>query len=274
MVYYPSPRELAPHELEMANAIANHVAAGLSRFSALAELRHTVRFNEMFMGILGHDLRNPLTAIMTAAQLAMKQGGSERLFKPLSRILSSSERMARMIGQLLDFTRVRVGHGIPIEPRRLDLVPVVRQAMDELDDANPDWTLRLDRVGNTEGIWDADRLSQVFSNLIANAVQHGISEHGVHVRIDGTDDWVVQVEVHNMGVIPAEVAGRLFEPMASASQGRDKSRGLGLGLYITNEILRAHGARIEVESTEENGTMFKVVLPRTAPRQMHREAGE
>jgi PAS domain S-box-containing protein len=266
MVYYGRTREFGQHELEMAKAIANHVAAGISRFSAVSELRDTVRFNEMFTGILGHDLRNPLTAIMAAAQMAMKQGGSERLFKPLSRILSSSERMGRMIGQLLDLTRVRVGQGIPLEPRRFDLVPVVRQVMEELDDANPDWTLRLDRSGDTEGTWDADRLSQVFSNLIANAVQHGIPEHGVRVRIDGTDAWIVAVEIRNMGAIPPEVAGNLFEPMARAGRGRDKSRGLGLGLYITHEILRAHGARIEVESSEESGTLFKVVLPRAAPR--------
>jgi signal transduction histidine kinase len=166
----------------------------------------------------------------------------------------------------LDFTRVRVGPGIALEPRRLDLIPVVRQVLDELDDANPDWTLRLDHQGDTRGTWDADRLSQVFSNLIANATQHGAQQHGVKVRIDGTSDSVVFIEVTNMGAIPPALLPKLFEPMAVSERRRDRSRGLGLGLYITHQILKAHGARIEVCSDEETGTKFTIVLPRIASK--------
>jgi PAS domain S-box-containing protein len=265
MVYYAEPRELRDHELAMARAIANHVAAALARFAAVEELRETVHFNEIFTGILGHDLRNPLGAIMTAAELAMKRDESERIAKPLSRIVTSGARMARMIDQLLDFTRLRVGAGIPLAPRPLDLASVVRQVMDELDDSYPECSLRLEREGDTNGVWDADRLSQVFSNLVANAVQHGVLEHGVTVRIDGTAPAQVRVEVRNSGRIPPEVLPKVFEPMAGASPRRKSSQGLGLGLFISQQILKAHGGRIDVESSAHD-TTFTVCLPRVAKR--------
>src|SRR5262249_3223633 len=148
VVYYDAPRELSLAEVAVAKALANHLAAAVARLTAIADLRQTVRFNDMFAGILGHDLRNPLAAIMMAAQLAAKRNESEPLFKPLARILTSGERMSRMIDQLLDFTRMRVGNGIRLEPRRFDLADLLRQMMDELDVANPDWALRLERAGD------------------------------------------------------------------------------------------------------------------------------
>src|SRR3954471_3674673 len=151
MVYYTHPRELTAQELELARAIANHVAAAVLRFRSLAELQQTVHLNETFAGILGHDLRNPLAAIITSARLAMKRAENDRIEKPLSRILSSGDRMTRMIDQLLDFTRVRLGGGIPIVPTEVDLLPVVRQVIDELDGADPAWTLRSTSLGDTSG---------------------------------------------------------------------------------------------------------------------------
>ena len=265
MVYYSEPRSLEGQEIDTARAIANHVAAALARFAAVDDLRETVRFNEIFTGILGHDLRNPLGAIMTAAELALKRDESERLLKPLSRILTSGARMARMIDQLLDFTRVRVGAGIPLAPRALELSTVVRQVMDELEDAHPNCTLCLEHEGDTSGNWDADRLSQVFSNLVANAVQHGVLEHGVSVRIDGTHAAQVRVEVHNMGKIPQAFLAMVFEPMTGVSPRGQNTQGLGLGLFISQQILRAHGGRIDVQSTDL-GTTFTVCLPRVAPK--------
>ncbi len=265
MVYYSAPTRLSSAEVEMAKAIANHVAAAISRFSSISELEQSVRFNELFTGILGHDLRNPLSAIRAAAQLLIKRGESEKLAKPLARILSSGDRMARMIDQLLDFTRVRVGDGIPIKPVPSDAVPMLRQVMEELDDANPGWTIRLERVvGETSAVWDVDRLSQVLSNLIANAVQHGQIEHGVCVNLDGTQADRIQIEVHNHGAVPAALLPKLFEPLAGGGRRSDKSEGLGLGLYISREIVRAHGGQISVQSSEEAGTTFVVSLPRVA----------
>jgi signal transduction histidine kinase len=262
MVYYPTPRELTAHELDLARAITNHVAAAVARFASLAELQQTVHFNEMFTGILGHDLRNPLAAIITSARLAMVRDASDKLRKPLARILSSGDRMTRMIDQLLDFTRVRLGGGIPVAPAEIDLSALVRQVMDELDEANPDWTLRLSCAGDTFGRWDPDRLSQVFSNLVANAVRHGEPAHGVDVTVDGRAEASIRVTVHNMGTIPARRLPKLFEPLAGASRRPEKSQGLGLGLFITRELVRVHGGSIEVRSDDASGTTFTVTLPR------------
>ncbi len=262
MVYYDGPRALSPTELDLAQAIANHVAAAVARFHAVAELQQTVHFNETFTAILGHDLRNPLAAIVTSARLAMDRDSSEKLRKPLARILSSGNRMTRMIDQLLDFTRVRLGGGIAVIPVETDLAALVRQVMDELDEANPDWSLRLSCAGDTSGRWDPDRLSQVFSNLVANAVRHGRSEHGVGVTVDGRGERAVRVTVHNMGAIPADRLPKLFEPMAGGGRAPDNSQGLGLGLFITRELVCAHGGSIEVRSDEAAGTTFTVTLPR------------
>lgn len=266
MVYYPLPRELSAAELDMAKAIANHVAAAIGRFSALRELEQTVRFNEIFTGMLGHDLRNPLGAIMAAAQMAARRCEQGQLDKPLARIINSGERMATMIDQLLDFTRVRVGAGIPIEPRASDVCAIMGQAVDELSHAHPSWRFSIQGgVGDTTGRWDADRILQVFSNLVGNAVQHGSAEHGVSVFFDGSSADVVSVRVHNMGTIAAELLPRLFEPMAGGDRRRTNTRGLGLGLYISREILRAHGGDVEVATSDAEGTSFTVRLPRVAP---------
>ncbi len=262
MVYYDRPHPLDAAERELARAIANHVAAACARFASMAELERTVRFNEMFTAILGHDLRNPLGAIMAAAQLAQRRQNDEKLAKPLSRILSSGQRMARMIDQLLDFTRVRVGDGIPLERKSCDLLVVLRQMADELEHANPGWHLHLHLEGHGAGSWDLDRLSQVFSNLIGNAIQHGAVEQGVKIRADGSADQRFQLEVQNMGTIPPALIGKLFEPMAGGERRSERTQGLGLGLYISKQIVEAHGGTIEVLSDEAAGTRFVVNLPR------------
>jgi K+-sensing histidine kinase KdpD len=266
MVYYDHPHELCPQELELAGAVANHVASAIARLNAVAELRETVRFNEMFTAILGHDLRNPLGAIMTAAQLVMMRYDDERMRRPLSRILNSGQRMARMIDQLLDFTRLRVGAGLPLSPVKLDVVPVLRQIIDELEVTNPGCPLSLEAVGDTVGEWDADRLAQVFSNVVGNAVQHGTREAGARVHVDGTDPQVLGVEIVNEGSIPADLVAKLFDPMMGGDARRDRSHGLGLGLFITRQIVRAHGGTIGVRSNEAEGTAFRIVLPRLSIR--------
>ena len=262
MVYFDQPRRMPAAELELARAIADHVAAAVARFSADAELRQIVRFNELFTGILGHDLRNPLAAIVTSAQLAIAHSPGDRVTKPLSRILTSSARMTRMIDQLLDFTRVRVGDGIPLDRKPLDVVSIMRQVMDELEDANPEWTLRLDSALDTTGTWDGDRLAQVFSNLVANAIHHGDVSAGVRVFVDGSSPDRLLVEIHNGGVIPPALLPTIFEPMSGSLQRRNGSRGLGLGLHITREIVRSHGGGISVSSDAESGTVFRIDLPR------------
>lgn len=257
MVYFAGPPGLAADELSLARAIADQVAAGLSRFLAVAELRETVRWNELFTGILGHDLRNPLAAILTSAQIALETG-DERSRRYLTRIVSSSERMHRMIEQLLDFTRLRLAGGIALTRAPLELVPLVRQVVDELEGGNPG-RVRIEDTGDTAGTWDGDRLAQVFSNLVANALHHGGGT--VDVTIDGTAPDVVRIETRNPGTIPADVRARIFEPLAGGPRRTGNARGLGLGLHITQQLVRAHGGDITMRSGDD-GTVFSITLPR------------
>ncbi len=265
MVYHASPHTFSDGELETARAIGNHLASVVMRFNAIGELEETVRYNELFAGILAHDLRNPLSAIMTAAQLVLMQREgearrSEREAKPLSRILASGQRMSTMIEQLLDFTRARSGGGIVVERHAVNLGDLCAQAVGEIELAHPERRIQQELTGDPSGTWDGGRLLQVLSNLIANACQHGAAEAPVSVRIDGSHEQHVLIEVHNRGVIPAPLLQELFDPFRSARHQR--SRGLGLGLFIVRELVRAHGGTVTVSSTEPSGTTFAIHLPR------------
>jgi PAS domain S-box-containing protein len=230
------------------------------------DLSETIRVNELFVGVLAHDLRAPLTAIMTASQLIKKREAvlpEARNAKALARILSSGERMSRMIEQVLDFTRLRVGGGIAIETRETDVAAVVQQVVDELDDSYPDCAVDLRHTGDTSGHWDGDRLGQVISNLVANAFQHGVPSAGIRILVDGSAADCVRVQVHNMGAIPPALVAQVFDPLTGGQRRRDRSRGLGLGLFITKRIAEAHGGDVTVSSSDAEGTTFTLSLPRT-----------
>lgn len=271
MLYWAQPRALGERERGVARSIADQVASAVGRKRAqqerealIEQLSQTVRLNELFAGVVGHDLRNPLSAIISAAQLALRREEGERLFKPLSRILSSGERMTRMIEQLLDFTRARAGGGIPVDPRPMDIGALGRQVLDEIEDANPERTLLVEMAGALEGVWDPDRLAQVISNLAANAIQHGAPSAPVRVRFDGREPASVVVVFENEGAVRPEVLPMIFEPFRGPSQRRERAKGLGLGLYITHQIVLAHGGSIDVTSAEGSPTAFTVTLPRRA----------
>jgi two-component system, sensor histidine kinase and response regulator len=184
-------------------------------------LQQTLRDNEVFAGILGHDLRNPLGTILAAAQVVQRryEGDSEEIASLLRHIIEPSQRMARMIDQLLDFTRARVGGGIEIDPRKVDLAELSRQVVAELELANPGWLVSVEIRGPLDGTWDPDRLLQALSNIVANAGQHGAAGSPILVGLDGTDPQWVTVEVHNGGTIPEALLPHLFAPFRGA---RDK----------------------------------------------------
>jgi signal transduction histidine kinase len=207
--------------------------------------------------------------MMTAAQLVLMrlEGEGERDAKPLSRILSSGQRMSRMIDQLLDFTRARAGGGIAVSPREANLADLCSQAVGELELVYPDRKIRCDFAGDQGGTWDPDRLLQIISNLVANAGQHAAPGSDIDVRIDGRSAEALLLEVHNEGAIPPALLPGLFDPFRVTRHRRDHSRGLGLGLFIVKELVRAHGGTVEVASSEAAGTTFTVRLPR-------RRAGE
>jgi signal transduction histidine kinase len=220
------------------------------------------KFAELFVAMLGHDLRNPLSAIRTGGTLLAQSVKEERAQRAISRILNSSYRMARMIDQLLDFTCIRAGKGLPYQPAPIELREVLFRVREELMSSDKtEKNLDVAIQGPTEGVWDGDRLAQVFSNLFANALEHSPVGALVHVNADGRASDHVEVTIHNPGVIPAELVPALFEPFRQGRRG--KSRGLGLGLYITKEIVVMHGGTIDVLSSESTrGTQFRVVLPR------------
>jgi signal transduction histidine kinase len=224
------------------------------------------RSKEMFIAILGHDLRSPLNAVIMSSQFMLER---RELKEPdialATGSLRSARRMNQLVGDLLDFTRSRLGPGVPIVREQMDVGVVARHAVDEAAAANPKTALRITTSGALEGKWDASRITQVLANLIANAVQHGSPDTPVSVNVEGTASQVM-LSVHNFGpLIPAPEIPRLFDPVKRLKpDGKPVSDGghLGLGLYIAERIVAAHGGRIEVRSLEDQGTTFTVCLPR------------
>ncbi len=240
------------------------VEEGLKREEAA---RQTAVFREQFLGILGHDLRNPLQAISGNAGLLLRYGGlSEPQRKAINRISISADRMARMINDVLDFTRSRLGGGYPVTRVRMNVHDVLRQVVEELEVAHPQRRFELTLTGNGWGEWDADRVAQAASNLVGNAVQYSPEDSVVTVRARDEEDGV-RLEVHNRGMpIPAERLPHIFDPFVRAHDNSRKvaRMGLGLGLYITHEIVKALGGTLQVTSTEADGTCFWMNLPRLA----------
>ena len=232
----------------------------------LEEIQQAQRMSNLFVGVLGHDLRNPLGSIMTAARLIERRAAQALPEDEEGRckaqvILRASERMERLIRQVLDFAVARV-KGIPIRPRAADLAAVARQAIAELDSGVSE-RVRVEVVGDPTGHWDADRLMQAVANLLWNAVEHGAADAPIDVRIDGDARGEVRFEIRNGGVIEQPTLDALFAPFKGRERGA--SKGVGLGLYIVHEIVRAHGGTITVRSTAPEGTTFVIRLPRTAP---------
>ena len=220
---------------------------------------------QQFVDILSHDLRNPLGAITAAAHFMLQTGDlPDRHVVTAGRIARSADRMSRMIADLLDFARGRMGGGIPIAPTSADLAAICRHIVEEAQGGHPDRDIRLTTAGQTNGVWDPDRIAQVVSNLTANAVEHGPDP--VAIAVDGTEEDAVVLSVANGGpAIPNDILATIFQPFSPRSTGGERA-GLGLGLFIVREIVLAHNGTIDVESTEAAGTRFTVRLPRTGAR--------
>jgi signal transduction histidine kinase len=250
-------------ERERAEASLQQAQAELSRQND--QLAHVIRLSETFVGVLGHDLRNPLTAIVTGARLLEHRAESEKIASPARRILVSAARMARMIDQLLDFTRIRQGQGLPLRRDRVDLANICGLALDELEQPGPGRRTSVELLGDASGSWDGDRLTQLLSNLIGNALVHGAQGTPVVARIDGRRP-VVRLDICNAGTVPEHALPFLFQPLQGGEANEDyRSRagaGLGLGLFISREIVIAHGGTIDVASSEADGTRVTVTLPR------------
>lgn len=227
------------------------------------ELRATAEFRERLLGIVGHDLRNPLGAISMFAQCLLIDGvyDRERVIKLVPLLLKTLHRMDHMLKQLSEFTRARLGGGVPLELGRADLRPICQHAIEEL--ALTSTTPILEEYsGDTTGLWDGERLMEVISNLVSNAIEHADPGTAVLVKVRGEDSDAI-VEVINHGQpIPEELMPVLFAAFHRGKPGYKARAGhLGLGLFIVHEIVQSHGGTIAV-SCQDGKNTFAVRLPR------------
>ena len=258
------------HDLVFAEELARRASTAMHN----AELFQTAKkereraeeaatLRERLVAVVGHDLRQPLASIEIRVGLLRRRSNDPEFVEDLDGLRASSRRMSRMIEQILDFTRSRLGGGLEFAFAPMDLRDALTPIVDELQTSHPSATIQL-QFPELRGFWDRDRLEQVFSNLIGNAVVH--SNPGRPVKVTaGADALRVWVEVNNEGPpIPQELQSVLFNPFRRGERQSRSPAGLGLGLYISNEVVLGHGGQIEIRSTAAEGTTFRVVLPRHA----------
>jgi signal transduction histidine kinase len=241
-------------------AIDQALAESVAFYSAQVD-----QARNLFLGMLGHDLRNPLQTIqMTASYLAALNVGA-KVSEAASRLINSGCHMQALLDDLLDFNRTSLGLGINITPSDVDLSQLFASELDQLRAASPDRRIDLEVHGDTCGSWDSKRLQQLLGNLVRNAIKYGAPDAPVYVDLNGEATNVV-LEVRNSGpVIEQSDLEQIFDPLKRGSDNgnkRDADGSLGLGLYIAREIAKGHGGSIEARS-DETETVFAVRLPRS-----------
>ncbi|NMX94095.1 MULTISPECIES: HAMP domain-containing sensor histidine kinase [unclassified Pseudomonas] len=233
--------------------------------STAAYAEQVIRSRDIFLAILGHDLRAPLQAVkMSTEMLLRKVPLDSKGLSLVGNIQNGARHMGAMISDLLEFVRSRLGSSLPIEPKPMNLADAAKAAIDEACAGRPDGQVHLRIAGDTHGQWDRGRINQLLQNLIGNALQHGLSSQAVTLSLNGTPDSL-ELSVHNYGKpIPQAALGTVFDPLVRSANEElgGTSTSLGLGLFIVKEVVQAHRGTIEVTSSEAAGTTFTVVLPR------------
>ncbi len=224
------------------------------------EARRQHEFERQLVGIVSHDLRTPLSAIHATAA-ALQKNADRKVAEAGDRIIRVSGRMARLVKELLDFTQARIGQGVSIHRRPVDLVGLLKRTIDEVLVTHPGRVIDIDAPPQLQGNWDEDRIEQVLANLIGNALSHSPTTSSVRIglRLDG-DDVVIAVANQNRdGPIPPALMQVLFEPFTRGPG--ESTEGIGLGLFIVHHLVTAHGGQIAVQS-DAAGTAFTLRLPR------------
>lgn len=258
----PTFDDLAQEEIIRFNATVDRLLVDMTHhYTADQE-----RARDLLLGTLGHDLRNPLNALVAGARYLERRlaPGTPELATAV-RLLRATRRMSRLVADLLDATRTKLGTELPLQRSGVNLEDACQQVIDELREVYPDRRVWCLSAGDVSGEWDAERVLQMLSNLVGNALVHGDPDEPVTVMLRGGEQ-AIEIEVRNAGAaIPETLRARLFEPMVQAAMSEPGASGrypgVGLGLYIVREIVRAHGGTIDVRSTEE-GTIFAISLPR------------
>ncbi|RJX76043.1 sensor histidine kinase KdpD [Pseudomonas sp. LS-2] len=235
--------------------------------STAAYAERVNRSRDIFLAILGHDLRAPLQAISMSSEVLMRKAGiGDAEMAYIKRIKSSSKHMATMVRDLLEFVRSRLGVTLPIERKPMEMTVACRDAIDEASAGHPDCDPEFTTSGDTQGDWDRARIDQMLQNLIGNALQHGAATHKISVSLVGGENHV-SLSVHNDGEpIAEEAIGSIFDPLVRSlneeAGTNNPSTSLGLGLFIVKEVVNAHCGSITVTSNFGDGTTFTVVLPK------------
>jgi signal transduction histidine kinase len=245
-------------------AIDQALAESVGRYA-----RAVKKSQNLFLSILGHDLCDPLEHTIMGASLIMSTTYiASKHHEIAAQIFNNGQRMQKVVNNLLDFTRTQLGLALPIKVKKTDIVNICLGAVEELRRNYPERSIEFNAKGNREGVWDEARIAQVFSNLIGNALQHGAQAEPVTVHLDCESDEII-ARIKNKGApIDREKMQSIFEPLVRFTEkdsiGHANETSLGIGLYITREIVQAHKGIIQVESSNGEGTTFTVRLPRTA----------
>jgi two-component system sensor histidine kinase/response regulator len=229
----------------------------------LKDRTETLRLNEMFSALLAHDLRNPLSAILASAELLKRRSQDPDAQEASMRILASGRHMGRLIEDMLDLARARLAGGIVVKREPGDLKALVERVVRECQAASPGRVMETLFSGDFAGHWDAERIAQVVANLVGNAVKHGDPTGPIQVQLDGTKQDEVILDVANWGTIAPELVNHLFDPFRGGQRPAGRSEGLGLGLYIVYQVVKAHGGSVGVKTGLEERTIFEVRLPRS-----------
>ena len=251
----------------------------LTRFNeaidqALAEsasyyTKEILHSKDIFVGILSHDIRNPLQAIILSTELLLRTAElTDRQTVIAKGALESADRISSLVDNLLDITRARFGGGLSIARSSMDAGFVARQIIEELGVVHPTRAINLEVHGDLKCEWDKARIGQVFSNLLSNAIQYSFKDTSIWVSVRGASEMaVISINSDGLPIVPEKIK-TIFDPLTRATfnSGKEaRKNNLGLGLFITQEIVQAHGGEIHVSSSEKDGTTFTVQIPRQKP---------